>query len=256
MIKALITDLDRTLLHTDKTVSQHTLQVLRTCKEKGILIMAASARPMRFIRTYHELIHFDAVTTMNGAVLCTPEGVKEFGISRELAETVLERICAFPDVFLSVETSTGLYSNREIPAWNPILYHDFPKLPDNAMVYKILASSEDEMLYKGIDSVLCDGVYSSIAHSGVVGQLIQIMSDKATKWNGVQTMLAHFGIEPTDAVYFGDDNDDIEPIVKCGVGVAMGNAIPAVLEASDELTLCNDEDGVAHWIKKSVLCNL
>ena len=35
-IKAIITDLDRTLLQTDKTISPYTLKVFQACKEKGI----------------------------------------------------------------------------------------------------------------------------------------------------------------------------------------------------------------------------
>lgn len=252
MIKAIITDLDRTLLRTDKSVSPRTLQVLKSCREKGILVMAASARPMRFIQTYDELVHFDAATTMNGAILCTPGGVKEYGIPRETAEAVLEKLCAFPNIFLSVETNIGLYSNKEIPAWEPIIYHSFPKLPKNAVTYKILASSQDTKLYENIETLLCKGVYSSIANSGVVGQLIQIMSDKATKWNGVQEMLACFGVDPKDTVYFGDDNDDIEPILNCGIGVAVANGIPRVLEAADIITSSNDEDGVSEVLESLI----
>ena len=44
MIKAVITDLDRTLLRTDKTVSEYTYAVLKKCQSRGILFMAATAR--------------------------------------------------------------------------------------------------------------------------------------------------------------------------------------------------------------------
>lgn len=38
--------------------------------------------------------------------------------------------------------------------------------------------------------------------------------------NGIRTMLKAAGVDPREAVYFGDDNDDIEPIRNCGLGVA------------------------------------
>ena len=60
-MKAIITDLDRTLLRTDKTLSDYTLQVLKACRAQGYRIMAASARPLRNIQPFHELIHFDAI---------------------------------------------------------------------------------------------------------------------------------------------------------------------------------------------------
>ena len=66
-------------------------------------------------------------------------------------------------------------------------------------------------------------------------------------------MLGCFGISPDDAVYFGDDNDDIEPIRNCGLGVAVSNAIPAVLEAADRIADSNDSDGVARFIERNIL---
>ena len=147
-------------------------------------------------------------------------------------------------MFLSIETSGGLYSNRDIPVWKPVIYGDFPKLPDDVVLYKILASSSGRELYEKIGQVLTDEVYHTVAN----GELVQIMDREAAKWNGVQQMLGCFGISPDDAVYFGDDNDDIEPIKNCGMGVAVSNAIPAVMEAAGRRTDSNDEDGVARYL--------
>lgn len=250
-MKAIITDLDRTLLHTDKSISDYTIGVFRKCRERGIRIMAASARPLRDLREFQKQITFDAVTATNGAVIELPQadGLSEYGIRRESGEEILSRLLRFPDVFLSIETSGGLYSNRDIPEWKPVVYTDFPKLPDGVVLYKILASSGRRELYDGIGGILTDDVYHTVAN----GELVQIMSVDATKWNGVRQMLDSFGISPEEAVYFGDDNDDIEPIKNCGTGVAVSNAIPAVLEAARRITDSNDEDGVARFIERYIL---
>lgn len=248
-MKAIITDLDRTLLRTDKSISGYTMDVLRKCRERGILVMTASARPLRDIREYQKQIVFDAVTATNGAVIDLPYKRLEYGILRETGERILEGLLRFPDVFLSIETSGGLYSNRDIPVWKPVIYEDFPKLPDDIVLYKILASSGQQELYDHVARVLTEDVYHTVANH----DLVQIMSTEATKWNGVRQMLACFGISPQDAVYFGDDNDDIEPIRNCGTGVAVSNAIPAVLEAADCVTDSNDDDGVARYIEKNIL---
>lgn len=92
-------------------------------------------------------------------------------------------------------------------------------------------------------------MYHTIANSA----LIQIMSKEATKWNGIKQMLSHFNISPIDAVYFGDDNDDIEPIKNCGLGVAVSNAIPSVLDVADRIIDSNDMDGVANFIEVNIL---
>ena len=79
------------------------------------------------------------------------------------------------------------------------------------------------------------------------------MNKNATKWNGIQMMLEAVGISPKDAIYFGDDNDDIESLKKCGAGIAVANAIDTVKEAADEIVESNDEDGVAKWIERNLL---
>ena len=248
-IKAIITDLDRTLLRTDKSISPYTVEVLEKCRERGIFVMTASARPLRDIRDFERLFRFDAVTATNGAVIELSGRRLEYGISPGSGERILEGLLRFPDVFLSVETSGGLYSNREIPEWEPVIYTDFPKLPENVMTYKILASSGERELYNGIGTVLTDDVYHTVSNR----DLVQIMSTAATKWNGVCRMLESFGISSSDAVYFGDDNDDIEPIRNCGLGVAVSNAISAVLEAADCIADSNDEDGAARFIERNIL---
>ena len=248
-IKAVITDLDRTLLHTDKSVSQYTLDILKKCHDHGILIMAASARPLRDILIYNDLISFDAITATNGAVVSLPQNLLEIGIPCESGEKILSAILQYPDVFLSIETSKGLYSNRDIPVWEPVIWDKFPTLPENIILYKILASSQQKPLYEGIETTLTDDVYHTIANN----DLIQIMSKEATKWNGIKQMLSHFGVSPSEAVYFGDDNDDLEPIIKCGTGVAVSNAIPYVIEAADKVTTSNDEDGVARFIEENII---
>ena len=40
----LLFDLDGTLLRSDKTISERTLEVLRKCREKGILIGVSTSR--------------------------------------------------------------------------------------------------------------------------------------------------------------------------------------------------------------------
>lgn len=247
--KAIITDLDRTLLRTDKSISDYTMEVFQRCRERAVRVMVATARPIRDIPEFQKQIVFDAVTATNGAVIELPDRRIEYGICRESGEKILDGLLRFPDVFLSVETSGGLYSNRDIPEWEPVVYTDFPKLPENVMTYKILASSGRRELYDGIGTVLTDDVYHTVSNR----DLVQIMDRKATKWNGVCQMLAGFGISPCDAVYFGDDNDDIEPIRNCGLGVAVSNAIPAVLEAADCIADSNDDDGAARYIEKNIL---
>lgn len=248
-MKAIITDLDRTLLHTDKTISEYTCSVLRCSRDRGMLIMAATARPERAVMTYHEQIGFDAMTTLNGARIILSHGAIENGISRSSAASILQRVTGLPGVVLSLETADGIFSNVSIPEWNATVHEGFPALPTESTIYKILLSSREKEIQPEVEKSLTSDTYMTVAE----GTLIQIMSAAASKWNGIKAMLEASGIRQDEAVYFGDDNDDIEPIKNCGVGVAVSNAIGRVLEAADHVAESNDMDGVARYIEKYIL---
>lgn len=248
-MKAIITDLDRTLLHTDKTVSNYTYRILKKCHDRGMILMAATARPERAIMTYQNQIGFDAITTLNGARIILPQATIENGIAPSSAENILRKVIMMPDLAVSMETGQGIFSNVPIPEWAATVFNGFPALPTESVIYKLLVNSEENNIQQEVKKALTADTYMTVAE----GTLIQIMSTAATKWNGIKAMLKAAGVRQDEAVYFGDDNDDIEPIKNCGVGVAVANAIDKVLDAADFVTESNDKDGVAQYIERNLL---
>lgn len=245
-MKVVITDLDRTLLHTDKSVSDETVRVLKKCREKGILIVAATARPERAIVQYQEKIGFDVLITLNGARMIINSKELNYSIPKKSVLQMLEKLEGMEDVIISLETDEGIFSNVDIPMWQPVVYEKLSEAPLPDVIYKIIVSSDKIDLHEYIDGVLEENTYVSVAD----GVLFQIMNKQATKWNGIRLMLDTLGISNEETVYFGDDNDDIEPIKKCGLGVAVSNAIESVKEVADIIIKSNDEDGVAEFLKE------
>ena len=49
---------------------------------------------------------------------------------------------------------------------------------------------------------------------------------------------------------FGDGENDIEMLQAAGIGIAMGNAMPEVKAAADEVSSGNNEDGIAEALQK------
>ncbi len=52
MKKIIISDLDGTLLRSDKTISEKSINILRECKNNGDELIFATARPPRAIKQY------------------------------------------------------------------------------------------------------------------------------------------------------------------------------------------------------------
>lgn len=249
MIRAIVTDLDRTLLRNDKTISDFSVATLFECKERGVLLVAATARPARTVIEYDKRLNFDATVTLNGAVVRVRDKKIESFVQKEDVQSIIRKLMSIGDCIISLETSHGLYSNVDIPEWKPIVYNNLLEVPNLDSVFKILVSSERHNLKEILDSFISQNVYYSIANN----ELFQIMSSCATKWHGIEEVLREYGIEEKDIVYFGDDYDDVEPIKKAGLGIAVSNAIEAVKEKADFIVDSNENDGVAKYIQEIVL---
>ena len=241
--RAVVVDFDRTLLHTDKTLSEYSVRILKAWQDAGARLFAATARPERAIREYCGAIPFDAVTTLNGARTLARDAVYENPICTESVCAVLEQLQQSDGIVLSLETATGLYANRDIPVWSPTVTADLSALPRRTKIYKILAS-HPEIPADALSVTLPEETYSTVADRN----LLQVMSRSATKWNGIRMMLEAYGLNEQQAVFFGDDNDDLEPIRRWGCGVAVSNALDCIREAADYVTGSNDEDGVAAFL--------
>ena len=174
-----------------------------------------------------------------------PGGIYENPIDTADALAILEQLSGLEGAVISVEAENGIYANVDIPIWGPTVTDEIWELPRKEKIYKILASHPDlppeEIL---ID--LPENVYSTVADK----KLRQYMNKTATKWRGIVQMLESLNLEAGQAIYFGDDNDDLEPIRRCGRGVAVRNALDPVKEIADEIAESNDEDGVARTLDR------
>lgn len=251
-IKTIVVDLDRTLLHTDKTLSAYTVKVLRACKETGMQIMVATARPLRTAKQYCEMIDADAMVVSNGARVINRNQQTDHGISRKSAVHLLNALKRHPDLRITLETGDVAYSNKPIVDYETIISDDLASIAKVEGALKILVGLDSEETLMVVTKELTKDLYYTIAN----GHLLQIMSKSATKWNGIKAMLEIGNCIPEETAYFGDDHDDLEPIKMCGMGIAVSNGIDEVKAAADYIAESNDADGVARFVEQVLLRKL
>ena len=70
-----------------------------------------------------------------------------------------------------------------------------------------------------------------------------------TKATGIMHLIDYLGIDKKDTFSFGDGHNDKEMIEFCEVGIAMGNAIEKVKNASNYITDDIDNDGIYKAMK-------
>jgi hydroxymethylpyrimidine pyrophosphatase-like HAD family hydrolase len=80
--------------------------------------------------------------------------------------------------------------------------------------------------------------------------LVEISPVGISKAIGLQEIARPLEIGAQDTVAFGDMPNDVPMLVWAGHGVAMGNAHPETVEAANEVTASNDDDGLARVLER------
>jgi Predicted hydrolases of the HAD superfamily len=248
MIKAIVMDLDDTLLKYDKTISEFTIGALKKCAANGIKLVFATGRGA----SSNELVpanFFDARIMYNGAIA---EIDSTLVFSQLIAsQTYAPFLGEMSRLNLRAAAEIGgiHYANFDVSAmWErKFVIADFAKLKEDAeKLYVILNGSEDA---EKIAENLPFGLYPHFTKDG----LALIMNSKATKLNALSAVLRQLNIDFKDTIAFGDDVNDKEILKKCGIGVAMANALEGVKMIADDVCGDCDSDGVANYLVSHVL---
>lgn len=78
--------------------------------------------------------------------------------------------------------------------------------------------------------------------------IVELFNPQADKWQALTRLAARLGVDTARIAAIGDENNDLCMIRAAGLGIAMGNASPAVKAAAARHTTTNAEGGVAHAI--------
>ena len=143
-IKTIVVDLDRTLLHTDKTLSAYTVGVLKECKKNGMRIMVATARPLRTAKQYCEMLDADTVVVSNGARIICGNQRTAYRICQKSAVHLLNTLNRHSSLLITLETGDVAYSNKPIADYETIISDDLVSIAEAEGVLKILVRLDDE----------------------------------------------------------------------------------------------------------------
>lgn len=262
--KLIALDLDGTLTNDEKKITEKTRAALIEAQKKGAIIVLASGRPTsgllreaKFLEMekYHGLL-----LAFNGAKVTdytTNEVIFEQAIPEKDTHEVLKHLKKFDiDVMIDegenmlIEDINGYKAEYESSNNNLIL-----KQVDDLDKYitfspnKILISAEAEYLNSVADEIKKPfedrlAIYFSAPF------YLEIMAKGIDKANSLNILCQKLGISKDEVIAFGDGQNDMSMIKFAGLGVAMANAGDEVKEAADEITLSNNEDGIAHTLEK------
>lgn len=250
--RLLLFDLDGTLLRSDKTISPRTLEVLRRCRNQGILIGVSTSRGEQNALSFIEALQPDVLIISGGALIkYRGEYVYQAGFSAEETRQMIaaaRKICG-ADCEITIDTIDSHYWNfkddpkKQDQSWGDSIYTDFADFdkPSFKMCVEIFDDAQAAQLQEALPD--CDCIRFSD------GYWYKFTGKTATKENAILRLRAVCGIGPEEIAAFGDDYADIGMLELCGMGIAMGNAIDAVKERADKVIGSNDGEGIADYLE-------
>lgn len=268
MFKIVFSDIDGTLLNADRDLSTLTIQTIGSLEERKIPFILISSRmpaAMRHLQQKLGIEHHPIIAYNGGLILVNGQNVSSTEIPIDTLES-LHRFNLEDDVHLSLFHADEWYVPRE-DFWTRREINNTkvqPEVSSNAEVlekwkssgkgvHKIMAMGEEEKIDK-IRDFLMEYHGEDLHLYRSKPSYLEIAPRKISKLTAVEHLLKeHFQLPLSQSMAFGDNYNDREMLQGVGLGIAVGNAKPEVLEVAHMVTAPGKEDGVAQSIREILL---
>ena len=252
-ISLILSDLDGTLFHDDKSISEYTKSAIKKIQKKGILFGISTSRAYSNAIKFLDGIEPDVLISNGGGIVnYSGKRIYTCGFSVEETRTIIKAIfevCG-SDMILSIDNENGLYSNSKEELGDTFwTFNDFSDFRETAM--KICVQTLDKEKVSKIAASIGEGRIDFLPFSDIPWYKLSLK--EATKEKAVSALSEKINIPLSKIAAFGDDFNDIGMLQLCGKGIAMENAIEQVKQVADEVCQSNENDGVARWIEKNIL---
>lgn len=249
-------DLDGTLLDSGRGVTKRTAKAIERVHDNDGRFLMVTGRPVRWVtHIVEQLGTTDPVIAQNGAVVWDPvsgEVLSTETLDHSVIADLVERLSKEdPDLCWAIERPLGYARSPEFAPDRPADGCEIAPIADllTGDLTKLLgrARSYSPERFERIRALVGDA--AQVTHSGN-DALIEIAASGVHKAATLAELVDGWSLTPEDVIAFGDQVNDEEMLAWAGWGVAMGNAAPHVQALADEVTLSNDQAGVARIIER------
>lgn len=263
LIRLVVSDVDGTLVRTDKSLSDEVVAAAQRLRNAGIAMTLISARaPSGLLWIAEELELSAPLAAFNGGTIINPDGtiVSAERLDPAVARRTFELI-DHPNIIIwlfraGVWHAARLddeHTPRERKSANqePIVGGDFIKLLDSAD--KIVAVSDDHAMLADLESKVAEALGKGATVSRSQAYYLDITAPLANKGDGITAIAKAMDVPLGDVAAIGDQRNDMAMFARAGLSIAMAQGPEEVRAAADRTTRSNDDDGVAHAIDEIIL---
>ncbi|KQP06110.1 hydrolase [Methylobacterium sp. Leaf99] len=262
-IALVISDVDGTLVTTDKRLTPATRAAVRRLAQAGIGFTIASSRPpMGLAGLVADLDLRLPLGAFNGSTVVAPDLkiLSETLIPAAVARDAVARmardgldIWVFAHGAWTLRDPRGPYTDleRRTLGAEPTVVADLDPLLDQAA--KIVGVSADTAHLAACETRLAAALGEGADVHRSQAYYLDVTPAGAGKGGFVDAMSRRLGIDRARIATLGDAGNDVPMFSKVGLSIAMGNADPAVKAAARAVTADNDSEGFSRAIDEFVL---
>ena len=214
-------------------------------------MVAATGRPLSMCEEIREL-GIDTFITANGAyakhnqqvIHKVPMDKNVIQEVFEFAYTENQGLSFFTEDFSMngvkdteiVKALKETLSLNDYPAINPLIY--------NQEVYLMCLYATDETVEKYIQK------FPHLTFKRWHPFVLNVLQEEVSKSLAIIKVLQYFDIDKSEAIAFGDGENDIDMLELVGLGIAMGNGNEKLKTIADFVTKKSSEDGIELCVEK------
>jgi Cof subfamily protein (haloacid dehalogenase superfamily) len=258
-IALVVSDVDGTLLTTDKTLTESAMAAVRRLHEAGIAFTITSSRPAIGMRFLIQPLQIKLpVGAFNGGCIIDPDlnPIELHTIPAPAVQRSLEVLNEFgTDVWLFTwdrwlaRNGNGPYvplEKRAIRA-DPTIVADFT--PYLASACKLVGSSADAPLLQRCELAMQEALVTQATAVRSQSYYLDVTPPGCDKGTFVKAIARRLEIPKQAVATIGDMRNDLPMFEASGLSIAMGNATDEVKEMATQVTASNEEEGFARAIE-------
>lgn len=266
--KAIVSDLDGTLLNSAHTISDYTKETIKKIiKEKNIKFIIATGRHYMDASCFMKQLESENyLISSNGANAHSSNG--EVLVAHYLEEEYVKEILNLnineDDISINVFTSEGWGVNKVIPEFGE--YHKESGFAPEVVDFKNFKSEHVlKFCYIAKEAKTIDKLEEMIRSNKILAEnveitasldiCLEIMKKNTSKGKTLKEILDKEGIKLSETIAFGDGLNDSEMLNMVGKGLIMGNASEKLKKELPHLEVIGtcDEDAEAKYLEKIFL---
>ena len=250
--KIVFFDVDGTITnHKDGSIPISTIEAIKTLKSKGLKVVAATGRPLSMCWELQEFGIETFITANGGYVKHIKEVIHKVPMNKSIIKEVIE-FAKIENNGLSFYTEefsmNGVTEEEILKALKETLsldeYPETHPLIHNEDIFLLCLFANDETVEK------YKLMFPHLTFKRWHPYVSNVLQEDVSKSLAIMKTLDFFGIDKSEAIAFGDGENDIDMLELVGLGIAMGNGNEKLKKVADFVTKKSSEDGIDYALKK------